>query len=217
MSIFETFVVGLLWVIFVCAVPIGYALKPSQNFSVKKSTFWFYFIPHRLVTIGALIYGAIYGYTTVILVILTVIEVIFWLLFATIKEGTIAFFILLACTIGFLITVGFANKIASNCGFYHTITYDYNITIKDGEVITEYNENIDGFKEIVDETAGWMKKFALTSYTGSVEVEHYCICPLSKKSEHYQNCSCSEKEICEFCREYYWDDVVKNIKEIQSE
>lgn len=95
--------------------------------------------------------------------------------------------------------------------YNHTILYDYEISIVDDEVVAEYDENLPGLKKIVDETVENMKRYGSTYYKGSVEVNYKCVYP-PFKNLHESNCTCTDREICDTCREHVFREG--NIKEV---
>ena len=95
--------------------------------------------------------------------------------------------------------------------YTHTLVYDYEISIVDNEVITEYDENLYGLKEIVDETVENMKKYGATYYKGSVEVEYKCMYP-PFKNLHDSYCTCTDRKICDVCEEHSFREG--DIKEV---
>lgn len=97
--------------------------------------------------------------------------------------------------------------------YNHTLVYDYEISIVDNEVITEYNENLSGLKKIVDEAVWNMKKYGSTYYKGSVEVDYKCMYP-PFKNLHESYCTCTDREICGACKEHAFREG--SIKEVNN-
>lgn len=139
-----------------------------------------------------------------------VIEIIF--LLVTLKDKH-KFGEYMACSFlsMMLIPIIFSVMITQINSYNHTIVYDYEISIIDNEVIAEYDEDLPGFKKIVNETVANMKKYGSTYYKGSVEVEYKCMYP-PFKNLHESNCTCTDREICDACREHaFREGTIKEV------
>lgn len=206
--------IALLVLLVICAIGIRLGMA-TEEFKIKRRYVFSFLLITELFVIFGTIYSVLFNprslFTLIASFVVFGLDIVF--LCVTLEDKykltSILFYSLLSVLIvPCIVDIGCTQVNTYN----HTLICDYKISIVENEVIAEYDRNLVGVEDIINNTVANMKKYGSTYYEGSVEVEYNCMYP-PFKNLHESYCRCTDKEICDACREH---SFIESIKESNS-